>query len=151
MPASGCRPTLANAAAPSGIEDQVAGVGGDAREDADEASRMNASEPLRRRPRPACGSARAIRPAASATPAPIIATNVTATTPKPAKFGDERGEDEPDALDGRAGSGSGSSTVSISKWSSYGSCAPGLDARLGRVLVVVGRDGLRRPARRSRR
>ena len=27
-----------------------------------------------------------IRPAASATPAPIIATNITATTPKPAKF-----------------------------------------------------------------
>ena len=29
----------------------------------------------------------AIRPPASATPAPISATNVTATTPKPAKFG----------------------------------------------------------------
>ena len=36
MPASGCRPTLANATAPSGISTRVAGVRGDGGEDAEE-------------------------------------------------------------------------------------------------------------------
>ena len=85
MPASGCRPTLMNAAAPRGTR---------IRYPASEATldmtptktRMN----VRRRLGDAATSTRmsaAIRPPASATPAPISATNVTATTPKPAKFG----------------------------------------------------------------
>ena len=53
-PASGCRPTLRNAAAPERDEDQVAGVGGDARQHADE-DQDEGEQLAGRRPRPACG------------------------------------------------------------------------------------------------
>ena len=86
MPASGWRPTRQERGGAERHEDQVAGVGGDARQDPDEDEdeREQLSAATRRR---ACGSARAMSPPASATPAPISATNVTATTPKPAKLG----------------------------------------------------------------
>ena len=70
---------------PEGDQDQVAGVARDAREhadqDDDERDRARGRDARR-----ACGSARPSGPAFSATPTPIMATKITATTLKLAKL-----------------------------------------------------------------
>ena len=68
-----------------GDQDQVAGVGGDAGEPADQDD--DEREQARPgRPRRACGSARPSARRSSATPTPIMATKMTATTLKLAKL-----------------------------------------------------------------
>jgi hypothetical protein len=85
IPASGCRPTLANAAAPSGTRIRYpASVA--MLERTPTKIRTNASN-RRGEARTRSVISAAISPLPSATPAPMRAMNVTATTPKPAKFG----------------------------------------------------------------
>ena len=64
---------------PERDQDEVAGIAGDAREDA-EKTMMNVS--TRRRDADELSDQRPISPAFSATPTPIIATKITATTLK---------------------------------------------------------------------
>ena len=123
IPASGLRPDALEGRGPQGDQHEVPGVGGDARDDAEEDDDEASASPLDETPTSLRISA-PISPAASASPTPIITTRMIATAEKFRKFDDERREEVPDPLAGQQA----------------------LDRRgLGHDGVVASRDGLGRP------